>query len=63
MVGIFTNFNPLLVRLDIKADKSPRTPPPIAITQSYLLKLAFSSCSIILFTTLILLVFSDTDNL
>ena len=63
MVGILTNFNPLLVRFEIKADKSPRTPPPKAIIQSDLLKLFFKSCSIILYATLKLLVFSFTDNL
>ena len=62
-MGILINFNPLLVRLDIKADRSPRTPPPKAITQSDLLKLSFKSCSMILFATLRLLVFSVADNL
>ena len=63
VVGIFTNFNPLLVKLEIKADKSPITPPPNAITQSDLLKLFFKSFSIILFATLILLVFSFERSL
>ena len=41
VVGIFTNFNPLLAKFEIKADKSPITPPPKAIMQSDLLKLYF----------------------
>ena len=57
------NFNPLLVRFDIKADKSPRTPPPKTITQSDLLKLSLKRRSMILFATLRLLVFSVADNL
>ena len=63
VVGILTNFNPLFVRFEIKADRSPRTPPPNAITQSDLLKLSFRSCSMILFATLRLFVFSFTDSL
>ena len=58
VVGILTNFNPLLVRFEIKADKSPITPPPNAIIQSDLLKLFFKSFSIIPFATLMLLIFS-----
>ena len=63
VVGILINFNPLLVRFEIKADKSPRTPPPNAIIQSDLLKLSFNSCSMILLATLRLLVFSFVGNL
>ena len=63
VVGILTNFNPLLVRLETKADKSPTTPPPNAIIQSDLLKLFFKSSSIILFAILRFLIFSFTDNL
>ena len=51
------------MRLETKADRSPKIPPPNAITQSDLLKLFFKSCSIILFATIRLFVFSFADNL
>ena len=51
------------MRFEIKADKSPKIPPPKAITQSDLLKLFLKSCSMILFAILRLLVFSFADNL
>ena len=57
------NFTPLLVRLDTKADKSPRTPPPKAITQSDLLKFSFIKNSINLYATLKFFNFSFTCNL
>jgi len=47
----------------MKADKSPKIPPPKAIKQSDLLKFSFKSCSIILFATERLLFFSFADNL
>ena len=59
---MLTNFNPLFVRLEIKADKSPNIPPPKAITQSDLLKLFFNKFSIILLATARFLVFSFADN-
>ena len=57
------NFKPLLVRLEMKADKSPITPPPKAIIQSDLLKFCFKSFSIIVFATRRLFVFSLTVSL
>ena len=63
VVGMLINFIPLLVRLETKADRSPKIPPPNASTQSDLLKLFFKSCSIILFATIRLFVFSFADNL
>ena len=57
------NLIPLFVRFEIKADKSPKIPPPKAITQSDLLKLSSNKSSTILLTTLKLFVFSFTDNL
>ena len=41
VVGRLINFNTRLVRLDIKADKAPRTTPPKEIRQSDLVKLLF----------------------
>ena len=38
VVGILTNFKPLLNILAAKPDTSPVIPPPIEITQSFLLK-------------------------
>ena len=38
VVGILTNFNPLLNILAAKPETSPVIPPPTDITQSFLLK-------------------------
>ena len=52
-----------MVRLEIKADKSPKIPPPKEIKQSDLLKFSFKSCSIILFAIKRLLFFSFAESL
>ena len=63
VVGILINFNPLLVILDTKADKSPTVPPPKAIIQSDLLKLFTNKVLIILLATSKLFIFSFADKL
>ena len=50
VVGIFTNFIPLLKILAANPATSPVIPPPIDIKQSFLLKLFFNRTSSILFT-------------
>ena len=62
-MGILINFNPLLVRLETKAARSPITPPPKAIIQSDRLKFCFNNLSIILFANLKLFVFSFAVSL
>ena len=52
VVGMLTNFKPLLNILAAKPDTSPVIPPPIEIKQSFLLKFSFSSMDKILSTLL-----------
>ena len=58
MVGILTNFKPLLNWLAAKPQTSPVIPPPTEITQSSLEKFLFNKISKILFTLIIFLLIS-----
>ncbi len=58
VVGMLTNFNPLLKILAAKPDTSPTIPPPKDIMQSFLLKLNLKSLFKIKFTFFKFLFFS-----
>lgn len=63
VVGIFINFIPLFVTLEINPERSPKIPPPNPITQSDLLKLFMSRFFINLFAKFKFFTFSFTEIL